>query len=185
MEKITVAVLAGTVRPGRRSINAAKLVYEVGQKREDIMTVFVDPAELPFEKDGNNEELKVPEYTKITAEADAFFIVTPEYNHGYPGSLKRMLDSEYANYKHKPVGLAGVSDGQWGGVRAIEHLVPSLRKMGLVLLQKDVQFPNVLELFNENGELQDQKYIERINRVYDELVWMATALKAAKSNGNV
>jgi NAD(P)H-dependent FMN reductase len=156
-------------------------VYEVGKSRPEIEVVFVDPAELPFEKDGNNEELKVPAYSQITKEADGFFIVTPEYNHGYPGSLKRMLDSEYANYTHKPVAIAGVSDGPWGGVRAIEHLVPSLRKMGFVLLQKDVQFPNVLDLFDDEGNLLDQKYIERINKLYDQLVWMTRAMKTARS----
>lgn len=184
MEKLTIAVIAGTVRPGRRSINAAHLVHKVGQERGDLNVLFVDPDQLNFQKDGNNEELKIPEYSRITAEADGFFIVTPEYNHSFPGSLKRMLDSEYSNYLHKPAALAGVSDGQWGGVRALEHLVPTLRKMGLVTLQKDVQFPNVLELFNENGELLDQKYIERINRVYDALVWMAHALKWGRNNLN-
>lgn len=180
MDTLNIAVLAGTVRPGRRSINPAKLVYEIGKTRDDIEVVFVDPVEFNFEKDGDNEELRIPEYSQITARADGFFIITPEYNHGYPGSLKRMLDSEYGNYKHKPVALAGVSDGQWGGVRAIEQLLSPLRTMGLVALNKDVQFPKVLELFNDQGELLDEKYVKRVNRVYDELVWMARALKTAR-----
>lgn len=182
MEKITIAVIAGTVRPGRKSIDAAKLVFAVGQQRQDCSVVFVDPEQLAFQKDGNNEELRIPEYSKITAAADAFFIVTPEYNHSFPGSLKRMLDSEYGNYTHKPVGLAGVSNGQWGGIRALEQLLPTLRKLGLVTLQNDVQFPNVADLFNEQGELLDPKYIERVNRIYNELIWMATALKWGREN---
>lgn len=181
MDKLKIAVIAGTVRPGRRSFDVAQLVYQVGQSRQEVDAVLVDPAALPFEKDGNNEELRVPEYSAITQQADGFFIVTPEYNHGYPGSLKRMLDSEYENYFYKPVALAGVSNGPWGGIRAIEHLVPSLRKMGFVLLQKDVQFPSVQNLFDESGQLLDQKYIERVNRAYDQLIWMAQALKAART----
>lgn len=177
METMKIAVLAGTSRPGRRSINAAKLVFEVGRQRPDVSPVFVDPSELGFEKDGDNEELKVPIYSKITAEADGFFIVTPEYNHSYPGSLKRMLDSEFKNYQHKPVAFAGVSDGPWGGVRAIESLLPAMRTMKLVALKTDVQFPKVQHIFDNAGTLLDQKYIERINRVYDELVWMAKTLK--------
>lgn len=181
MEKYTIAVIEGTSRPGRESIHAARLVADIGRKREDTEIIFVDPDAFAFEKDGNNDELKIPEYTAITEKADAFFIVTPEYNHGYPGGLKRMLDSEFGNYKHKPVALAGVSDGPWGGVRVIEHLVPSLRKMGFILLQYDVHFPNVNDVFNDAGELQDQKYINRVEKIYDELLWMTKTLKAAKN----
>lgn len=182
MEKLKIAVIAGTCRPGRLSINAARLVFHLGQQREDIDPVFVDPDELSFQKDGNNEELRNPIYSKITAEADGFFIVTPEYNHSYPGSLKRMLDSEFENYKHKPVALAGVSDGPWGGVRALENLLPALRTMSLVALKPDIQFPNVQNLFNEGGELLDEKYISRVHRVYDELVWMSRTLKWGREN---
>src|SRR5207302_2016937 len=164
--KLTIAVLAGTTRLKRESINAARLVAETGRAIEDVEIVFVDPANFNFPNDGNDPEGKDPRYTAITAQADAFFIVTPEYNHSFPGSLKRMLDSELANYVHKPVAFAGVSNGHWGGVRAIEALVDSVREMGMIATFTDVQFPRIQDIFNEKGELKDQAYIKRITRTY-------------------
>src|SRR5665213_2917836 len=126
-KKLKVAVLAGTTRARRESIKAARYVAEFGKRYQEIEIVFVDPADFNFPNDGNDPEGKDPRYSEITAEADAFFVVTPEYNHSFPGSLKRMLDSELDNYIHKPVALAGASSGGWGGVRAVEALVTTVR----------------------------------------------------------
>jgi NAD(P)H-dependent FMN reductase len=93
-----------------------------------------------------------------------------------------MLDSELENYNHKAVTVAGVSASPWGGIRAIESILPIVRELGMVVTHTDVQFPSVFNLFNEKGELQDEKYIKRINRAYDELIWMAKALKWGREN---
>lgn len=181
-EPLNIVVIAGTIRPKRQSIKAARFVEKVGQSFADVKIVFVDPMEFTLPGDGNDEENKDPRYTTITAEADAFLIVTPEYNHSFPGSLKRLLDSELKNYIHKPVAFAGVSDGPWGGVRAIESLVHTVREMGLVATFTDVQFPNVPKLFDEQGTMLDEKYEERVKRVYRELIWMAQVLKWGRAN---
>lgn len=177
MSKLFIPIITGTTRAKRRSIHAAKLVYEVGQSIAEIEVELVDPLEFDLPGDGNDPEGKDPRYTDITARADGFFIVTPEYNHSYPGSLKRLLDSELKNYVHKPVAFAGVSDGPWGGVRAIEALIHPVRELGLAACFTDVQFPNVDELFDENGKINDDKYFARIQKAYAELIWMAKALK--------
>jgi NAD(P)H-dependent FMN reductase len=184
VSKLHVAVLAGTTRQKRESIYAARLVYDYGRTFKEIEVVFVDPAEFSFPNDGNDPEGKDPRYTKITKWADAFFIVTPEYNHSFPGSLKRMLDSELANYVHKPVAFAGASNGHWGGIRAIEALVTTVREMGLVATFTDVQFPSVQELFI-HGRLKSEYhtlYQASITAAYKELIWMAKALKWGRDN---
>jgi NAD(P)H-dependent FMN reductase len=180
MEKLFIPILVGTTRPLRLSLHAAQLIAKVGQEISEIEVQLVDPNEFHFPYDGNDTENKDPKYTEITKRADAFFIVTPEYNHSFPGSLKRMLDSELTNYIHKPVAFAGVSNGNWGGVRAIEALVVAVREMGLVSTFTDVQFPRVQDTFDDSGKLLDEKYIKRVQRAYDELIWMAHALKAAR-----
>ena len=180
---LTIAVLAGTTRAQRRSIKAARYIADFGRTLENVEIVFVDPTDFNFPRDGNDPEGKDPRYTEITAKADAFFIVTPEYNHSFPGSLKRMLDSELANYNHKPVAIAGVSDGNWGGVRAVESLVPAIRETGLVVLSWDVYFPWVQNIFDEQGNIHEEfreRYEKNLSKLYAELIWMAQAFKTAK-----
>lgn len=182
-QPLTIAVLAGTVRPGRQSFAAAQYVAGQGRKLADVEIVFVDPAELTLPLDGRDDEQRDPRYTEISARADAFFIVTPEYNHSYPGSLKRMLDSEYENYHRKPVAIAGASDGPWGGTRAVEALLPVMRSLGLAPIRQTVYFTHVDKLFDESGNIdstQQERYDRSIAGTYRELVWMAHALRTAR-----
>lgn len=179
MGKLYIPVLAGTTREQRKSIFAAQLVAEIGNTLPNVEAELIDPKDFNFPGDGNDPEGKDPRYTAITARADGFFIVSPEYNHGYPGSLKRMLDSELQHYIHKPVAFGGVSKTQWGGVRGIEALVSTVREMGLVATFKDMQFPKVQELFDDNGVLRQEHaaYREYIISAWTELIWMAETLK--------
>jgi NAD(P)H-dependent FMN reductase len=183
-QNLNIIVIAGTSRQQRKSIHAAKLVASIGGTINGVTINFVDPNELNLPGDGNDPEGKDPRYTKLTEEADAFFIVTPEYNHSFPGSLKRVLDSELANYVHKPVALAGASSGMWGGVRAVEALVNTVREMGMVVTFTDVYFPKVQDKFDDDGNLLDEFYNESIKKAYEELIWMAKTLKYGRENIN-
>jgi NAD(P)H-dependent FMN reductase len=182
---LTIAVLAGTTREKRESIKAARYIAEFGRQLPNIEIIFVDPKELNFPGDGNDPEGKDPRYTDITSRADAFFVVTPEYNHSFPGSLKRMLDSELETYNHKPVAFAGCSNGGWGGVRAVEALVPAIRETGLVALSWDIYFPRVQDIFDEAGSIKPEyvaRYTKNIQKLYDELIWMARLFKMGRSS---
>lgn len=183
-QPLTIAVLAGTTRAQRQSIKAATYIADFGRQLENVEIIFVDPTELYFPGDGNDPEGKDPRYTDITARADAFFIVTPEYNHSFPGTLKRMLDSELGNYNHKPVAIAGVSNGNWGGVRAVEALVPAIRETGLVVMSWDVYFPYVQNIFSDEGTMLDEhkeRYDKQVGKLYAELIWFADMLKTART----
>lgn len=177
---ITIAILVGTTREKRRSIFPAQYIAEFARNLSGVNVIFVDPTELIFNGDGNDPEGKDPRYTAITERADAFFVVTPEYNHSFPGSLKRMLDSELANYNHKPVAFAGVSNGNWGGTRAIEALVPAVRETGLVVMSWDVYFPYVQNIFSDEGQMNDEykdRYDRQLSKLFAELLWFAKILK--------
>lgn len=182
-DTITIAVLAGTTREQRESIKAAHFVADIGRKQPGVEVIFVDPKEFTFPGDGNDPEGKDPRYSEITAKADAYFIVTPEYNHSFPGSLKRMLDSELGNYNHKPVAFAGCSNGNWGGTRAIESLVPAVRETGLVVMSWDVYFPYVQNIFDAAGNPKTEfadRYTKSLNKLYGELIWFARLLKKGR-----
>jgi len=182
MSILYIPVLAGTTREQRKSIYAARLVAEVGNTFEGVETEVIDPKDFSFPGDGNDPEGKDARYTAITDRADGFFIVSPEYNHGYPGSLKRMLDSELENYIHKPVAFGGVSKTQWGGVRGIEALVPTVREMGMIATFSDMQFPKVQELFDDDGVLLNEHYRDYVKAAWTELIWMTKVMKYGREN---
>lgn len=180
---ITVAVLIGTSRVQRESHKAANYIADFARRQPGVEVMLVDPNDFDFPGDGNDPEGKDPRYTEITQKADAFFIVTPEYNHSFPGSLKRMLDSELQTYNHKPVAFAGVSNGGWGGTRAVESLVPAVRETGLVVMSWDVYFPRIQDIFDEQGAMKPEftdRYERNVQLLLDELLRFARLLKAAR-----
>jgi NAD(P)H-dependent FMN reductase len=182
-EKILVAVLAGTTRAQRESIKAARYIADFARQLDGVDVVFVDPADFNFPGDGNDPEGKDPRYTDIVKRADAFFIVTPEYNHSFPGSLKRMLDSELELYNHKPVAFAGASSGSWGGVRAVESLLTAVRETGLVALSWDVYFPFVQDKFTEDGRIKEEhreRYERSLTKLFTELLLFARLFKTIR-----
>jgi len=182
-DTITIAVIAGTSREGRLSINAAHWIADFGRKLDGVDILFVDPTEVHLPPDGAPEDGRDPQYSDITAKADAFFIVSPEYNRSMPGSLKRLLDSEYGNYYRKPVAVAGASNGPWGGARLCELIAPTLRTLGMVYIRPNAFFPKIQEIFDEHGVMKPEfetPYTKSVQGVYDELLWFARALKAAR-----
>src|SRR5947208_5304156 len=105
--------------------------------------------------------------------ADALVLVVPEYNHGYPGVRKHLLDSNLKEYIHKAVGICGVSAGGFGGARVIQNLLPVMRELGLVTIFWDDNFSHVQNLFDANGSLTEASYVGRTGKFLAELVWMA------------
>lgn len=184
VEPITIAVLIGTTRAQRESDKAARYIAGFGARQPATDIILVDPKDFNFPGDGNDPEGRDPRYTNITNKADAFFIVTPEYNHSFPGSLKRMLDSESQTYNHKPVAFAGVSSGGWGGTRAVESLVPAVRETGLVVMSWDIYFPRIQDMFDDAGVMRpelSERYDKNLQKLLDELLWFARLLKQARA----
>ncbi len=179
-DKLNILIIEGTNRPGRQSIKVARLLEKIGKTIEGIEVKLADAAEFNLPLDGDGDEQQDPNYKALLKWADGFMIVVPEYNHGYSGSLKRMLDSEYGSYTHKAATAVGVSSGPWGGVRATQNIQPVLRELGLVTTFTNLYFPKIKEFFDENGNPKDQDYEKHINEAYEELIWMTKALKVAR-----
>src|SRR5437762_2016827 len=105
-----------------------------------------------------------------------------EYNHGYPGTLKAVLDLLLKEYIHKAVAFVGVSAQVWGGTRVIEALLPTARELGLAVTFTDLNFPRVAEKFDAAGNLLDEAYEKRAKDFLHELVWMSRTLKWGRQN---
>ena len=177
-----IPVILGTVRQGRMSQHAAKLMTAELAKRPKIETELIDIARMPLPTDDAGEAIKNPEFSAKMMRSDALVIVSPEYNHGYSGLLKHVLDSCLKEYIHKAVGIAGVSAGVFGGARGIQDLLPVLRELGLVTIFWDVNFANVYKLFGSDGTLLDQAMLSRIDQFLKELIWMATTLRHGREH---
>jgi len=184
VDRLLLPVLLGTNRKLRRSEFAAKWLIGEMDKRPDVETRLFDVAEFALPQDNYGQEIKhlFPEWRDAIKGADGLVIVTPEYNHGYPGSLKAVLDLLLREYVHKAVAFVGVSAGPWGGARVIEAMVTMVRELGLAATFTDLNFPSVQKKFDDGGALLDLAYENRVNDFLDELVWMARVLKWGRQN---
>lgn len=179
-----IPILLGTVRQGRESENVANLLLDRMGRHPEIDTRLFDPRDmsLPMDDEGQALKFQNPEYRNAIVRADGLVIVSPEYNHGYPGSLKRALDVLLAEYVHRAVGLVGVSAGGFGGTRVIEKLVSVVRELGLMVTFTDLNFSSVGNLFDESGALADPSFNKRIDTFLTELVWVARTLRWGRQN---
>jgi len=184
VDKLFLPVLLGTNRKLRNSAFAAKWLLKKMEKRPDIETRLFDARDFQLPHDDYGQEIKhlFPEWRDAIIRADGLVIVSPEYNHGYPGALKAVLDLLLREYVHKAVAFVGVSAGPWGGTRVIEALVTTVREMGLAVTFTDLLFPRVQKTFDVDGKLLDQAYEQRAKDFLDELVWLSRALKWGREN---
>ena len=162
----------------------AKWLTAEMEKRAEIETRLFDVSDFKLPQVGYGGEIKdqFPEWRDAIIRADGLVIVTPEYNHGYPGALKSVLDLLLREYVHKSVAFVGVSAGPWGGTRVIEAMVPMVRELGLAATFTDLNFPLVQNKFNQEGELLDNAYERRVKDFLDEFIWMSRALKWGREN---
>ena len=178
-----IPVILGTVRKGRASENVAKFVFEQVKKREGVESELIDIRELNFPADDAGEQIKDAKFSAACERADGLVIVTPEYNHAFPGMLKHALDSNLKEYIHKAAGVCGVSAGGFGGTRVIETLLPVLRELGLVTIFWDGNFSGAQQLFDDAGNMKDRDIHEkRMDKFLGELIWMSKVLRYGREN---
>ncbi|HEX9608754.1 MAG TPA: NADPH-dependent FMN reductase [Candidatus Paceibacterota bacterium] len=186
MEKLFIPIVLGTAREGRISERVALFLVEHIGKHKTIETELVDVRAHgyvatipPWGKGGVDEE--PTEWKRIAERADGFLLVVPEYNRGYPGELKLLLDSLHDAYDKKPVLVCGVSSGIFGGRALVEHMRPVLSELKMVPLRGGIYVTSAKETFDEAGNALDPAFAKRVNGKIEELVWFAQALKTART----
>lgn len=174
---MSIPVLLGTARDGASSDLVARYVnYQLLNRA--VESEIVDPADYHEKKTFEGEHIRP--WTDIMKKADALVIVTPEYNHGYPGPLKEMLDALYDEFARKPVAVCGVSAGGLGGARVVEQVKLVTIELHMCPIRESVYFSNVRNLFAEDGTIKDTSYDEKCTKMFDELFWFANTLKAGR-----
>ena len=177
-----IPVILGTTRMGRMSASVARLLTEEVSKQAGVETDLIDIAAVPLPTNDAGEAIKESAFSLKMERADGLVIVAPEYNHGYSGLLKHVLDTCLKEYIHKAVGIVGVSAGPFGGTRVIQNLLPVMRELGLATIFWDVNFSTVQKSFDPDGTLLDSSYIRRIDKFLKELIWMSKTLRHGREN---
>ena len=175
-----IPIILGTAREGRQSEKAARFMLQkalVAGLESEI--IDVRDYRLPA-TDNSKGSPQAIELAEKVERMDGLIIVSPEYNHGYPGELKMMLDMLFSEYAHKPVGICGVSSGAWGGVRMTEQLRLVCIALHLIPTGEAVHFPKVQELFDDQGQLLGKSQHGQARRMLEELIWYARALKSER-----
>ena len=164
------------------SARVGRLLAAEVAKQSGVESDLIDICSLPLPTDDAGEAIKDREFSSKMDRADGLVIVAPEYNHGYCGLLKHVLDSCLKEYIHKAVGIVGVSAGPFGGTRVIQNMLPVMRVLGLATIFWDVNFSSVQNCFNAEGDLVDPSYIRSIDKFLKELLWMAQTLRHGREN---
>src|SRR5262245_52309487 len=97
---LSIPVILGTTRKGRMSAHAARFILGQLHKPDGIASEMIDIGELKIPVDDAGEAVKDPRFSAAMERADAIVIVSPEYNHSFPGLLKHVLDSCLKEYIH-------------------------------------------------------------------------------------
>jgi len=187
---LKIATLVGTVRRDRQGIKAARFVERALTMRGHEVTL-VDPVELrlPLLDRMYKEYAKgqAPEPLEMLATvyrgADAFVVVSGEYNHSIPPALSNLLDHFLEEYFWRPSAIVCYSAGAFGGVRAAMQLRAMLCELGMPSIPSLFPIPRIQTALNEASVATDAHLMTSFARFAEELEWYASALRDARVRG--
>jgi NAD(P)H-dependent FMN reductase len=175
-----LAVIVGSVREGRFGPTVANWFVGQAERRGDAKVDVVDLTGGSFAT-GAPALGSMLEFASRIGAADAFVVVTPEYNHGYPGTLKNAIDSAGPEWHAKPVGFVSYG-GMSGGLRAVEQLRPVFAELHAVTIRATVSFHRARTRFDEDGSPSDAEAVNAAAAsLLDQLAWWARTLRQARA----
>ena len=181
---MNIAIISASIRIGRNSHRVALFFKNYIEENKCATVDLLDLKEFQFPifeerlRNLKNPSSNILDFAARIKNADGVIIVTPEYNGGYPASLKNVIDLLYVEWKRKPVALATVSAGAFGGAQVTTSLVFSLWKIGVWLVPAMFPVPRVQDNYTENGTPVDIEATEKRARPFiEELLWCMEASK--------
>jgi len=138
-------------------------------------------------RDPTYSEPIVKAWNNKIKEADAYLVITPEYNHSVPGVLKNAIDNVFISFalRNKPLAAVGYSTGIAAGSRAIEHLAHIAIEADMVPLRSTVLIPFVGSAFDADGAPVDPMREVALTITLDDLAWWSKALENARADGEL
>jgi NAD(P)H-dependent FMN reductase len=192
-------VIVGSTRPTRAADHVVPWVVDRAERHDGFEVEVLDLRDWPLpifqEHMGTLGDFVDPPYSEPIvkrwnnkiAEADAYLMITPEYNHSVPGVLKNAIDSVFVSFafRNKPVAFVGYSGGIAAGTRAVEHLAQIAIEVELHPLKHSVLIPKVEHAFNDRHDPIDPDTETALEVVLDDLAWWASVLTRARSEGQL
>src|SRR5690242_6744979 len=169
---IQLTIIIGSTREGRFAPVVANWFTAQARQRDDLIVDVIDLAETG---------LNASAMARRVEQAEAFVVITPEYNHSFPAPLKNAIDWHSKEWHAKPVGFVSFG-GISGGLRAVEQLRQVFAELHAVTVQRSVSFHGAWAYFDEQGQPKDpERYARAAKAMLDQLVWWARALRAARA----
>jgi NAD(P)H-dependent FMN reductase len=185
---MNIAIILASTREARNGAKITEWVKHVADKHDGVHFKLIDLAEvnLPFFDEpnppmmGKYTHAHTKEWAKVVEGFDGFIFVTPEYNHGYPATLKNALDFLHAEWAGKPVGFIGY--GVSGGTRAIEQLIPVTVQLNMIPLGGQVNL-HIFSQMDENGNfLPTERDEEAVSNLLSSIKTAAKPVYEARAN---
>jgi NAD(P)H-dependent FMN reductase len=181
---LNISIISSSVRLGRKSHRAA-LYFKKYLAVNNLATAeILDLKEYNFPifeerlKNLKSPSLELVDFGNKIKLSDGIIIVTPEYNGGYPASLKNVIDVLYAEWHHKPIAIVTVSNGVFGGAQVITSLQFTLWKIHAHTSTVTFPVPKIEEVFNELGDALNESAIdEQADLFIKEFMWCIHANK--------
>ncbi|MEU9605842.1 NAD(P)H-dependent oxidoreductase [Streptomyces sp. NPDC048057] len=186
-ENLRVAVIVGSTRNDRFGPTPANWIAERARSHGGFDIEYVDllEARLPDVLAGDDEQVPLPPPVEALgarlAAADAFIVVTPVYNRGYPASLKTAVDWFFDQWSAKPVGFVSYG-GTGGGLHAVEQLRQVFNEVHAATIRNTISFANFWDKFDDRGRPVEYEAAQAAAKTFlDQLTWWAHALREARS----
>jgi NAD(P)H-dependent FMN reductase len=195
---LKLQLIVGSTREGRHSEAVLRWLKPVVEAhgRFEVEVLDLRDWSLPFFQEvvAKMGDLRNPTYSdplvqkwnaKIK-EADAYLVVSPEYNHSVPAVLKNAIDSVFFSYafRHKPVAFVGYSIGLTGGARAIDHLNQIMLETEAIPVRTPTLIPFVATAFNADGKPSAAPVEISIKVELDDLAWLGDTLKRGRAENH-
>lgn len=184
-----LTIIIGSTRPGRAGLPVAQWFAGRAKEHGGFDATVADLAEigLPLLNEPNHPRLRqytqehTREWSEIVGAADAFVIVTAEYNSGYPAALKNALDYLHHEWQHKPVGFVSYG-GVSAGTRAVQQLKQVVTTLRMLPVADSVSIPFHTQ-FLDDGTLRPNAVMEQAaDTMLDELVHTEAALRPLRAD---
>ncbi|XP_077989659.1 quinone reductase-like [Glandiceps talaboti] len=189
---LKIVLFLGTVRENRLGLRLAKFMLKQIEKSGHEVTFF-DPLEMKFpllekpifhyDADRSGAPDWLIQAEKTVNAADAYVVVSGEYNHCIPPALSNMMDYfGNSSYMYKPSGIVCYSPGMYGGMRSAMQLRTMLGELGCTAVSNIFGVPKVNQSLTEDGEPTNDHMVRGADRLLNQVYWHANAMRNQREN---